>query len=95
MATPLLKNHTHQNSIEEIVLQTRGEVKSYSIEDAECQDWLGSALKVNCIGGVEVLSETFQGQISNLVVHNKSIYYIFKNGLIYHQKNSESELELF
>lgn len=83
------------NSIEEIVLQTRSEVKSYSVEDAKCQDWLGSALKVNCIGGVEVLSETFQGQISNLVVHNKSIYYIFKNGLIYHQKNSESELELF
>ena len=83
------------------IIESQDTIKSLNFKDEnvlnldECNEWVGSGSYTGCISVLEVTSNQFDMQITNLVTFEGSIYFILKDGLIYKQKSKGSDLELF
>jgi hypothetical protein len=83
------------------IVESQDTIKSLNFKDEnvlnldECNEWVGSGNYTGCISVLEVTSNQFDMQITNLVTFEGSIYFILKDGLIYKQKSKGSNLELF
>jgi hypothetical protein len=83
------------------IIESQGTIESLNFRDEnildldDCNEWVGSGNYTGCISVLEVISNQFDMQITNLVTFDGSLYFILKDGLIYRQKYKGSNLELF
>jgi hypothetical protein len=97
-----IDNIINSNKIQQDkIIESQDTIKSLNFKDEnvlnldECNEWVGSGSYTGCISVLEVTSNQFDMQITNLVTFEGSIYFILKDGLIYKQKSKGSDLELF
>ena len=68
---------------------------NFKLEDTDCLEWKGTGIYSGCLSTLSINVSEYEFQVTNILSHKNELYYIFKEGLIYKQRNINSDLELF